>query len=93
MTETEALATIAQLNAETERLHAETMRIQAETRMLNAGYGKTLYEVDHLAAQTTKLHRESTWLPYQVIAGIIAGVIAVFAGAAGLLKFLDWLKP
>jgi hypothetical protein len=93
MTEIEASATIAQLNAETARLQAETARIQAETRVLNAGYGKSFYEVDHLAAQTSKLLKESRWFPYQVIAGIIGGTIAVFGAAAGLLKWLDLFKP
>ncbi len=100
-------AEIAQLNAETARLQAETLRIQAESRSLNVEFSKKWFQIDKLLAETRKFHsepprvqaetkkleREARWFPFQVLAGVIAAVFAIFAAAAGFLKFIDWFKP
>lgn len=107
MDNNQVAAEIARLNAETARLQAETVRLQSEARVLNIEYSQKAIGIDKLIAETLKLQvepdkvfaetrkldKESRWFPAQVIAGCIAAVFAIFAGAAALVKFLDWFKP
>jgi uncharacterized protein (DUF3084 family) len=100
LTDNEVSAEIAKLTADTVRIHAETMRLLAETRRLNEEAPKISAETRNLSAhrervyaETRKLEREARWFPFQVVTGVIAAVFAIFAAAAGFLKFIDWFKP
>jgi IS4 transposase len=86
-------AEIAQLNAETARLQVETARIQAETLRLQAEARKLDTEPAKIRAETVQIERETGWLPLKVFGGALGGALAIFAAAAGFLKFLEWLKP
>jgi uncharacterized protein (DUF3084 family) len=91
MTEVEAIAEIARLNAETERLHveterlhAETAKLQAETRRLNSEPAHVHAETGKFEAERQKLLREAYFYP--VVAG--GGVVLV---AIALLKLWEHL--
>lgn len=86
-------AETARLQTETARLQAETARIQAETRTLNGSFGIMGFQADKLLSETRKLDKESKWFTAQVLGGLLGGALAIFAAAAGFLKFLDWWKP
>jgi hypothetical protein len=88
------VAELAKLKAETELIEAQNRKTRAETdAKLQLEIAKMVAETTKLSAETNKLSRETFWFPVQVFAGALGGALAVFAAAAGFLKFLDWLKP
>jgi hypothetical protein len=77
MTDIEAMANIAQLNAETERLHAETARIQAEIRRLNVEPAHVRAETGKFDAERKKLLRETYFYPLVAGGGLVLVAIAL----------------
>ena len=99
MTEIEANANIAKLNAETVRLQAESERLHAETATLNAELSRTIAETRKLNVEVPKLQNEA--INFGVIRGkmyleIIFYPMVVLgtwtAAVIGVLKLFGLLK-